>query len=590
MRKIFLYLFLVIIFPLNSLFAQSNRVAFPSSELQQMALRYSGDALNWPILVNLADHDISKNTFTLSSADLLELQSLTTTSAKVTEYRNKVKSLIASGATIFARNELSEVNTLLKNYVEAIQAGNLESVLEIGEQIPQKVELLESTLNSNRLVKVQAQLNEKEGNVDKRLGLLGAWNDALVGDLFQESDGLRTLKDSYASLGFTDGSSVVVNPNTVAVIRKSRIDKLDESSDTEISLVQGGLLAKLSAAAKERSKYILNAGSSSSELKSQNFYAESDGRSTIKLTNYDGNVDVSANNVLISIKKNEGTIVKEGAAPLPPIKLLPSPELAWTSNDTIIYKQEFVFPFQTVEKASSYILQYSTSRSFDTDVTEISLRSNVYTIKNLALGKTYVKVQAIDNLGLRGPFSEPFIIERNEDNQPPVLFIDNLNGEIIFTLENSVMISGNTESGAKLIISGNRIPLQRTGKFVYQFQNLSIDQSFVISSTDGSGNATEKTIKVVKLTEATLFNLSLDGASGNEVITFSRPSVTLSSKAFPGLEVVINNEGKERIVKTDSNGRWGITMNMQQGKLSITFKDSKSGFSYLTKSFSVQAN
>lgn len=572
------------------IFAQNNAVTFPSSELQQIALRYSGNTLNWPIVVGLAEHDIPNNTFTLSPSDLLQLQSLASTATKVQDSEAKVKDLISSGATIFAKDQLTIVNSLLKNYIDAIQIGDLEQAIEIGNAIPPSVAQLETTLMDNRLVQVQAQLAEKEGSVDKRLGLLGNWDDALVGDLFKESDGLRTLSESYASLAFTDGSSITVDPNTVAVIRKSRIDKLDESADTEISLVQGGLLAKLSAAGKERSKYILNAGPSTSDLNTQNFYAESNGDESVKLTNYDGYANVTASDVTITIRKNEGTIVKEGEPPAPPIQLLPAPELAWASQDSIIYRENVVFTFNTVPEAASYRVQYSNSSSFTTNLKEVPLTGNSTNLTNLPLGTTYVRVQAIDRLGLRGPYTEATRIIRNVDNQPPAIFIDDLAGEIIFTLENSVIIKGVTEPDAILKIDGKRIPIQVSGQFMYQAQNLNNDQVLMLTSSDGSSNVTEKPVRIVRLTENELFNFSLSGASGTDVIQVNRPSVTISSQAYPGLEAVIINESITRRVQTDSQGRWGITMNMQEGKLSVTFKDIRSGVSYLTKSFTVQAN
>lgn len=574
----------------SSVLAQNNPVTFPSSELQQIALRYSGNTLNWPVIVNLANHDISSNTFTLSAGDILQLQNLSEVSVQVTQSEKKVEELISSGATIFAKEQLSTVNILQKEYIDAVRAGELELALEKGTAIPDAVTELENTLNSNRLVQVQAQLSQKEGNVDKRLGLLGDWNDAFVGDLFKESDGLRTLAESFASLAFTDGSSVLVDPNTIAVIRKSRIDKLDESADTEISLVQGGLLAKLSAAGKERSRYILNAGASTSELKTQNFYAESDGDETVKLTNYDGLADISANDVTITIKKNEGTIVREGQPPADPIQLLPSPELAWATTDTIVYRDNVVFAFNSVPDAVSYRVQYSSSPSFENDINEISLRSTSVSIPDLKLGRTYVRVQAVDNLGLRGPYTEPTRIIRNVDNQPPAIFIDDFENNIIFTLENSYMLRGVTEPDARLEIENRRIPIQLSGQFIYQVQNLQTDQTLIATATDGSGNTNEQPIRIVKLTESELFSFSLSGASTGNIIRVNRPTVTLSATAYPGLEVVIINEDNIRRVQTDSQGRWGITMNMQEGELSVTFKDVRSGVDYLTKSFTVQAN
>lgn len=581
--------FLFISIPL-AVKGQENTISFPSSDLQQIALTYAGNSLYWPIIVSLADHDIPKNTFTLGGSDLLQLQNFSKTSFKVQQSDTKLKELISSGATIFAKEPLVKATELKNQFIEHIQDGNLTSAIELGEQLPTVVLEVERTLSENRLVQVQAQLAEKEGTVDKRLGLLGSWNEALVGELFEESDGLRTLKESYASLEFTDGSSITVDPNTVAIIRKSRIDKLDESADTEISLVQGGLLAKLSAAGKEKSTYILNAGTSTSDLKTQNFYAESDGNETVKLTNYDGYADISANDITVSLKKNEGTIVRDGNAPAPPIKLLPAPELAWASKDTIIYNENIIFAFNKVEKAVSYKVQYSTSSSFTTDIKELTVTSNTVSISNLKLGTTYIKVQAVDNLGLRGPFTETIRVIRNIDNQPPPIFIDDLSGNIIFTLDNSIIINGVTEPDASLKIDGKKIPIQVSGKFMYQANNLSLDQTISLTSLDGSGNETVKNIRIVKLTNEVLFNFSLSGASGSDIIQVRNPTVTISSNAYPGLEVIINNEDSIRRVQTDSRGRWGITMNMQEGKLSVTFKDIHTGVNYLTKSFTVQAN
>ena len=123
------------------------------------------------------------------------------------------------------------------------------------------------------MIEVQAKLDQKKGNVDKKVGLLGSWEQAEIGELFKESDGLKTGTDSYATLSFADGTNLIVDPNTTAVIRKSRVDRLSETSNAEINLEEGGLLAKLSSLAASNSTYILNAGNSQTTLKTTNFYA-----------------------------------------------------------------------------------------------------------------------------------------------------------------------------------------------------------------------------------------------------------------------------------------------------------------------------
>ncbi|MBO6793710.1 MAG: FecR domain-containing protein [Balneolaceae bacterium] len=570
--------------------AQNNELTFLAAELQDVALRYTGDTLTWPIIVSLAERDIQNNSFTLSPADLQQLETLSNVTARVLEQRNRMKTLIGDGASVFAKDQLIEAALVISNYNEAVKQGNINEAISYGNSVKEKVDLVEETLLENRMVEVQALLEAKKGDVDKRLGILGSWNEAIVGDLFKEADGLRTGRESYANLGFTDGSKIIVDPNTTAIIRKARIDRLSESADTEITLEEGGLLAKLSAVASERSNYILNAGSSQSELRTTNFYAESDGDETVKLTNYDGIANVSANDVSVTIRENEGTIVKEGEPPSPPIQLLPSPEMIWASNDTIVYTEQIIFPFQFVDGADSYIVQRSTSSNFDANIEAIKVSTNTALLSYLPLGNTYVRVQSVDALGLRGPYSESTRIVRNIDNQPPPAFIDNLNGNILFTLTPTVTITGATQPDAKVLINNERVDVDASGRFTKTIEELSADQMVSILATDNSGNNTVRGVRVVYLTEDILFNFALSGARGMNPIRINQPTVTLSSRAYPGLEVIINNGGTTRRVQTDSQGRWGITMNMQQGELSITFKDVRTGEIYRTKSFTVEAN
>ena len=589
--KIKILFIVLFVFSFKSIIAQSsNEVSFSASEIQQMALKYSGSALNWPVLIKLADHNIEENIFSLTRSDLLQLKSLSKTSTVVDEQQIRIKKLISSGATIFAKEELRQATALISGYSSSIRNGELEKALLYGLNIPIAVDKLESVLMMSRMVNVQAQLEKKEGNVDKRLGLLASWENAAEGDLFKEADGLKTHEKSFASLAFTDGSSVFIDPNTVAIIRKSRIDKLDESLDTEISLVEGGLLAKISAIGKERNTYILNAGSSSSELNTQNFYAESDGDRIVKLTNYDGEATVKANSVSVSVKKNEGTIVEKGKAPLQPVTLLPAPHFLWANKDTLIYSDNVVLAYQEVDEAVSYHIQYSDSHNFDSKIKDQTVNRNVVNLKDLDIGTTYVRIQSIDKLGLRGPYSDPLRITRNIDNQPPPIFVDELNGNIIFTLTNSFSISGVTEPDVKLTIDDGPVVLQASGKFSSYLTNLDIEQKIRLKAVDKSGNVTEKEIKIIKLTDEQLFDIKLTGAAGQDVLVVQKETVTMTSKAYPGLEIVIYNGMEEKVIQTDSKGRWGATLSMQKGNLSITFRDIKSKKVYLSKSYIVQAN
>lgn len=580
-----LFIFLFFFFSFDALAQQE--VIFTSDKLQEVSQRYSGNTLNWPVVVNLAEHNIEANTFTLSPAALLKLRNLSNASLTYELQQKRVQNLIGEGASIFAKNELEDTNQLFRNYLTQIQTGNLESALNLGEQLKPSVDTIERTLNRNRMVSIQAQLSAKNGQVDKRLGLLASWNEAFVGDLFEESHGIRTQKESYATLAFTDGSNIIVNPNTTAIIRKSRIDKLDKSADAEITLVEGGLLSKLSAVGKERSKYILNAGSSTTELNTQNFFAENSGNNNVRLSNYDGDAEVSANNVIVTIRKDEGTIIKDNEAPLPPVKLLPAPKFLSSKRDTILYQNDFILNFKEVNKAESYKVEYSSSHNFDNNVTVKEITSNRLLIDNLVLGTTFLRVQSIDNLGLKGPFSESLRIIRNEDTKAPPIFGDQFNGSIFFTESNTVTIEAVTEPDALVTINSEVVKVSKSGAFNSTLTLSSNNQIISVTATDGSQNSTKKEVRIAQLTEDFLFDINVDGINLKDELKSTNSIKTITGKAFPEMEVTLANGDVTKTVKTDSQGRWGITMDVQQGKLSITFRANQKGIAPLAKSYTV---
>jgi len=567
--------------------AQGDFVSFKANELQKIAEEYTGSSVNWPLVISLADHDTDANVFTMSPSQVQELQNFSQIHALVAVQKERIGELINNGATVFASNQYQIAQQLLTEYNKAVNDGEVESAFSLGQNIPSAVDDMETALNQNRVVDVQAQLSQKKGRVDKRSGLLGSWIDAMKGDLFSQSDGIRTFTESYAQLSFVDGSDIQVEPNTVAVIRKSRIDQLNNATDTEITLEDGGLLAKLSAAGKDQSRYVLNAGSSVSELQTQNFYAETEESGLVRLTNYDGQAIVNSNNVTVTIRQNEGTLVERGKAPLEPVKLLPSPEIAWTSTDSIVTDLPVIFSFRPIQGAQTYRLQYGTDPNFTNDVTELNTTNTSIPFDQLPMGMTYVRVQAIDGLGLRGPFSKTVRIIRTEDKVPPPIFIDNMNNDLLYAVDNTINVNGATEPEARFTINGETVPVQSTGRFSFESSLNQAETVFRMSSTDPAGNTTRKDIKVVNLTRDRLFSFNLRSASGSNLSSIRAGSVTFSGNLYPGIQIILRNNNRTRSVKTDFNGNWAVTLELESGDLEIKFKNDITGESYFSNTYSV---
>lgn len=573
----------------SSLFAQSQ-LNFQAKDLQNISQRYTGSTSNWPLIVEMAEHDANNNTFTLPSPAILQLQNFSEFSTLVVDQKGRIGQLINSGATIFAADEYAMVNEILQSYNNAINTGDIETAIASAENLKETVDLMEETLAKNRVVDIQAQLSRKKGQVDKRAGLLGSWENAWIGDLFKQSDGIRTLVESFATLSFTDGSDIQVKPNTVAVIRKSRIDNLTNATDNEITLENGELLAKLSAAGKSSSQYILNAGPSRSELKTRNFYAEADGEEMAKLSNYEGEVVVNSNNITITIQKNEGTIIENGKDPIQPVQLLPAPELNWTSTDTVINKDQLLFSYKEIEGAVNYRIQYSSSPKFDGEVTEIITDNTTHNLENLPMGMTYARVQASDQLGLRGPYSKVARIIRTEDNTPPLIYIDDSFNDMLLAENDEYVLQGLTEPDATLIINNKQVPVQSSGRFSHTLSHISGETEVQINSKDPSGNQTNLRNTIVRLTEDRLFDFNIRTLPALDTEEIAAGKIMLSTTAFPGLKVNISNELQNRTISTDGQGRWGISMTLLPGDLIISFEDLNSGQIYFSKSYIVKGN
>jgi len=570
----------------SQLYAQ--QMVFPASELKNRTAELTGNPNNWPVIVELARHDISSNTFILSQENILRLQNLSSIENDIVQQKARIGKLIEEGATIFAKNQLERTQKIITDYSSYIEAGDIEAASAVGMQINMAVEQLDSTLTANRIVDIEAKLVNKEGEVDKRKGILRGWEEAFIGDLFEETDGVRTYDESFAKMTFVDGSDIIVNPNTTAIIRKSRIDKLDEYADTEVTLVEGKLLTKLSAIGKERNQFILRAGSSESELKTQNFFAETDTANRVRLTNYDGQANVTANDVTISIYKNEGTIIEEGKAPRNPVKLLPAPELMTSATDTVINKSEFVFRYKPVNKAAGYRIQYSNSSNFDDEVNEVETKGNTVTFSGIQKGSTYVKVQAIDSLGLAGPYSRFLRIVRNEDRQPPPVFIAKSQNDILYINSDTLNLRGVTETGTSLQINSETVRVKGDGSFEKPMLFTQAVDTITVVAKDPAQNKTTKKVTVVNLTKKLLSELKWQNAAEDDGITVFENPVTVSGQAFPSLLIELTNNGTVKRVKTDLKGRWGVIIPLNEGKLEIKIKDPSTDETYISRTFNVQ--
>lgn len=237
------------------LFAQKGEIRFSAASLYSTAVKLTGDSTCWPIIVSLSERDTAANGFILNTRSQIQIKDFAIIHKNVKQARLNLSQHIKSGAKVFTAEELDSASVLIKNYDAEIMKGNFSEAQRIGRKFIEIVGTIGKLIAERRTEAIDAKLAQKTGIVDKRKGLLGSWQTAFINDLFASYDGLKTGDASLAQLFFIDGVDVTVDPNTTVVIRESHMDKLNQTVKRDLALMNGSILTKLSAKAKEINKF-----------------------------------------------------------------------------------------------------------------------------------------------------------------------------------------------------------------------------------------------------------------------------------------------------------------------------------------------
>lgn len=568
----------------------AKEITIAAGELQKESVRLFGDASTWPIIVSLAERDEAHNAFILKGDALKKVAEFSAFHKKVSTAKDTLTSLLKNGARVFAPDQLDNATAAGRAYIAAINNGSLSDAIKQGEAYISDVEEIGKVIAEKRNEAIDAILNQKTGDVDKRKGLLGSWLVAYKGDLFAESDGLKTGEASFAQLSFTDGCDVVVDPSTTVIIRKSQVDKLDQSVKRDIALEKGSMLTKLTAAAKEKSDFSFEAGTSESVVKSGKFWASASQKDkNVRLSNYDGTLDVTASKVKVTVESNEGTIVENGKPPLPPVKLLPAPDLNWSGLDTVIYDSELNLEWKYVDKAAVYQLELCPTKNFNANIVRYASTKTNFTLKNLPLAATFLRLQAIDRYGLRGIDSPTYRIVRTKDTQPPAINVDGWETDRRYTTLQTIIIKGHTEPDAKFLCDKKQVALSRDGSFSLTVHVAPPETRIQLSATDKSGNTLNRTLSVVLMDVNRVRNVAWNCKSENGILSPTTNELSASGTAYPHVKVTATLGEQKLSVQTDSQGRWAMTLKRDVGKkLTMVFESLDDNAVIATDTFSVQ--
>jgi len=563
------------------LFAQQRErgYVFKASDLVQVSQRLAGDSAAWQIVVASAERRTSTNEFVLSTTSQKILRTFSTLRTKVNRERATLSRLVKRGAPILAEQEFLKTSKALQAHDQAVANGEIAKALQEGESFLLLLSTLSKVVEARRTEAVEAKLRTKTGDVDKRKGLLGSWQQAEIGDLFAESDGIRTGANSTAALAFIDGSQIVINQNTTAVVRTSRIDKLERTAQANIALIKGSLLSQLSKQAQESGAFKLSAGKAEAVIQSSKFWASVNEASTTRIANYEGIMKVRAGKIAVTLKKNQGTVVLKGKEPTPPVELLPAPRLQWNALDTVIFRNELLLRWNPVANTTKYQIEVSSERNFSQNVQTYSTSATSFLLKNLPNETRFVRLQAFDKLGLRGVDSPTYRILRSPDTEPPFIFVQDFPVQKGDTLTRYITLSqldiqGETEPNATLLKDGTPIEVAPNGTFQFSvsLENLS-EKSILLSAFDAAKNRRNLVLRLVSIRQERLVQMKWNCAVVGDTLISNGLPIQVYGTAYPNLLLSLTHGNRTYSATADAKGNWAIALEpLANQTLTVSFE------------------
>jgi hypothetical protein len=403
-----------------------------------------------------------------------------------------------------------------------------------------------------------AALSSKDGSVDKRSGLLGAWKEAELNDQFAPSDAVKTGDRSRAGLSFSDGVDVFVSERTTIVIRESRRDILQQRTRRDVDLVRGDVLARLSEAARDGGDLTVQAGPARSTVRSGRFWVQAEDRREMRMSNYDGSVDLTSNNVQVRLEKNQGTVARQGQAPMKPVALLPAPQLSWASADTVTGSTDLLLVWKPVNGAASYVVETSDRKAFDDNVVRHRVDRSQLLLARLAIGITYIRISAVDRLGLMGIESSAHSIVRTEDRIPPALMLEMGDNDSRVTSRERVILRGRTEPGATLTVSGSPVRISPDGAFEVAIAMNSPAVRVRLSAVDAAGNEATRLLTLTRVESDRLSRVVWSVPEQNGIINSGGGPLAFSGSAYPGMRVRWTHGSEVNSALTGPDGAWSI--------------------------------
>jgi len=367
-------------------------------------------------------------------------------------------------------------------------------------------------------------------------------------------------------------------------VRTSRIDKLERTAQANIALIKGSLLSQLSKQAQESGAFKLSAGKAEAVIRSGKFWANTNEANTTRIANYDGTMEIKSGEAIITLKKNQGTMVLKGKEPTPPVELLPAPRLQWNGLDTVVFRNELLLQWNPIPNTAKYQIEISSERNFSENVQTYSTSATSFLLKNLPNATRFVRLQALDKLGLRGADSPTYRILRSPDTEPPFIFVQEFPVQTSdtltrYTTRSQLDVRGETEPSARLLKDGSPIEVAPNGTFQFSVLLENLSEKFIsLSAFDAAKNRRNLVLRLVPIRQEQLYSMRWNCTQSGDTLISTGVPIQVYGVAYPNLSLFLTHGNKTFTATADANGKWAIAVEpLANQTLTVSFEspDSK---------------
>ena len=399
------------------------------------------------------------------------------------------------------RNELvEEPLSLLAQAREAYSQRRFEEAIARARESQNLSSQTLKELEGEESSEQRAYFTSIEGDVKMRPRGEVEWLPSKIRMTMKPGDMVKTGVNSSAQIIFFDGTTYVIEANSLIVIQESSENPLSKERRVSVKLDTGKV--DLSTPRKN----VPTSTSSITSTTTRAVLAETS-RAAMSfeprlnetvLEVYNGSAEVTAGDSQLTVGSLEKVTIDANYRLSSKGKILFSPQLIvpvydrqFTEKDP--EKIEITFTWEEVPKAAEYILQISRSSLFANPyLIRAHLKRNSIRLDGFAEGTYYWRVAAVGPAGDRSSFSNSYkfrlrsLIRRIQsgDTTPPRLIVDE---PIAFG--NIFLISGKTEAGVLLTVNNQRIDVEDDGSFK-DFITLYKEgrNELIIIAQDPSGN------------------------------------------------------------------------------------------------------